>query len=173
MAEEEESESPLETSISAGTRGVEWPSRASAPSRASGFDVLAGPSSTGDCELQLVEEEQVDAPESVPDTDVEMYSIDWRSGGSAPTEVLDSSASGGPAMDGVDLLESEGHLDGHNDDFDDVDGDDNECRHSDDGARKVPDLATDTLKAILDALRSGQDPTHIVPNTPFDRALDL
>lgn len=29
------------------------------------------------------------------------------------------------------------------------------------------------MKAILDALHSGQDPTHIVPNTPFDRALDL
>ena len=173
VAEEEESESPPEMSVGTGTCGVEWLSRASAPSRALGFDVLAGPSSTGDCELQLVEEEQVDAPESVPDTDVEMYGVDRRSGGSAPLEVLDSSASGGPAMDGVDLLGSESHLDGHNDDFDDVDGDDNERCHSDNGAWKVPDLATDTLKAILDALHSGQDPTHIVPNTPFDRALDL
>ena len=173
VAEEEESELPLETSVATGTRGVEWPSRASAPSRASGFDVLAGPSSTGDCELQLVEEEQVDAPESVPDTDVEMYGVDRHSGGSAPSEVLDSSASGGPAMDGVDLLGSEGHLDGHNDNFDNVDGNGDEHRHSDDSAWKVPDLAMDTLKAILDALRSGRDPTHIVPNTPFDRALDL
>ena len=32
---------------------------------------------------------------------------------------------------------------------------------------------TGTLKAILDALHSGRDPTHIMPNTPFDRALDL
>ena len=38
-------------------------------------------------------------------------------------------------------------MSGHDDDFGDSDGDD--------GAQKVPDLAMDTFKSILDALCSG------------------
>ena len=119
-------------------------------------------------------EEEEDSPRSVPHTDAEEYKVDWHSGGSVPSEILGSSVSGGPSVDGVDLLGLEGHLSGHDDDFGDSNGDDDEHHHnSDNVAWKVLDLATDTLKSILDALRSGRDPTHIVPNTPFDRALDL
>ena len=172
VAEEEVSSPEPETNECAGARRVEQPSRMSTHSRAFELGGLAGSSRSGGRELRLMEEEE-DEPRSVPHTDAEEYKVDRHSGGSVPSEILGSSVSGGPSVDGVDLLGLEGHLSGRDDDFGDGDGDDDEHHHSDDGARKVPDLATDTLKSILDALRSGRDPTHIVPNTPFDRALDL
>ena len=126
----------------------------SAHSRALDIGGLAGSSRYGGCELRLMEEEE-DSPESVPHTDAKVYKVDWHSGGSVPLEILGSSASGVPSIDGVDLLGLEGHLSGHDDDFGDSDGDDDEHHHSDDGAQKVPDLAMDTFKSILDALCSG------------------
>ena len=101
-------------------------------------------------------EEEEDSPRSVPHTDAEEYKVDWHSGGSVPSEILGSSVSGGPSVDGVDLLGLEGHLSGRDNDFGDGDGDDDEHHHnSDEFAWKVPDLAMDTLKSILDALCSG------------------
>ena len=155
-----------------GASRVEQPSRMSTHSRAFELGGLAGSSRSGGCELRLMEEEE-DSPESVPHTDAKEYKVNRHSGGSVPSEILGSSISGGPSMDGVDLLGLEGHLSGRDNDFGDGDGNGDEHHHSDDVAWKVPDLAMDTLKSILDALCSGQDPTHIVPNTPFDRALDL
>ncbi|KAN0129547.1 hypothetical protein V8E53_012635, partial [Lactarius tabidus] len=171
MAEDEESapasESEPEISDGAGACRVEWPIGATAPTRTLGLRYSAGPSRTGGREPVMVEEEEEDSPESVPPMDAEAHEVGLCSGGSAPSENLGSSASGGPSVDAVDLFGLESHLDGREDNLRDGDSDDDE---GDDGAQKV---ATSTLKAILDALRAGQDPTHIVPNTPFDRALDL
>ncbi|KAN0128911.1 hypothetical protein V8E53_013284, partial [Lactarius tabidus] len=159
MAEDEESapasESEPEISDGAGACRVEWPIGATAPTRTLGLRYSAGPSRTGGREPVMVEEEEEDSPESVPPTDAEAHEVGLRSGGSAPSENLGSSASGGPSVDAVDLFGLESHLDGREDNLRDGDGDDDE---GDDGAQKV---ATSTLKAILDALRAGRDPTHI------------
>ena len=154
VAEEEVSSPEPETNECTGAHRVEQPSRMSTHSRASELGGLAGSSRSGGHELRLMEEEE-DSPRSVPHTDAEEYKVDWHSGGSVPSEILGSSVSGGPSVDGVDLLGLEGHLSGCDDDLGDGNGDDDEHHHSDDGAQKVPDLAMDTFKSILDALCSG------------------
>jgi hypothetical protein len=153
MAEEEESapasESELETSDGTGACRVKWPIGATAPTRTLGLHYLAGPSRTGGHEPVMVEEEEEDSPESMPPTDAKVHKVGLHSGGSAPSENLRSSASGGPSMDAVDLFGLESHLYGCEDNLRDGDGNDDK---GDDGAQKVP---TSTLKAILDALHAG------------------
>ena len=103
VAEEGVSSPEPRTSECTGACRVEQPSRMSAHSRALDIGGLAGSSRYGGCELRLMEEEE-DSPESVPHTDAKVYKVDWHSGGSVPLEILGSSASGVPSIDGVDLL---------------------------------------------------------------------